>query len=740
MTRPDLPRRTSSVVLALATLTAGLAVVGLSGSPVAAAPSATTVAAADPIDPESLVLSRWMSQVSNVIGDRPLNKIVMPGSHDAGSWSITDTSGVCDTASEAQMARDYPEVAAAISITQAGSITEQLNAGSRHLDLRLCKQNGKWYTYHGGPLGGLFFDDPTTGQKGEINEIAEWIRDHPQEIVTIELRTSVPPDSDPSPKRDTAVNDYREAVELLGRSIGTSRMADKNKLSPTSTYHQFMAAGANVILLDTRRITDNAWAWPGGDDDASLVESRDSYVKNKDWGGLIEEALANPLSSDPAIDKISRTAINRNQEVLTTDLGDPNKFFTLSGNVDSTLAIPNALYDVVNHGMDYKPGGVPYMLYLARKHNYNLLEKLEGDWRHSDIARNTNIVQLDFVNMGGYRADGTVFGAGHMSRAIIANNTPTTAPGTLVGTERRTDGTWSAAEPLPGAHGALEFAGGERAVAAMPNGDVQFLAYGRDKHLYHNIRFADGSWQGWNRVNTNEMDNQLNGGPLALTSTPNGTLQALAVNRDGNLLHTLRRPDGTWQEVGWAGVWDGGKGVMKAKDVAVTGLPNNSVKVLVYGKDGAMRLTERYVNGVWEETGWRTMPGTGTAGTFAGKDLSITAMQDQSLQIAAVGLDGNVWHMTRTPQGVNSPWRTPQGASGRPMQATAVAIAATPDGSAQVLAVGADGNTWHTIRSANGEWSGFGAVRGTWNRMLGATSVKITSLPDGRTYSLVNAR
>ncbi|NEC20195.1 hypothetical protein [Streptomyces parvus] len=735
MTRHALSRRAASAVLALTTLTAGAALTGLSLSPAAAAPATGASATVDPIDPDSLILSRWMGQVDNVIGDRPLNEIVMPGSHDAGSWSITDKSGVCDTASEAKLAREHPQIAAAISITQLGTIKQQLEVGSRYLDLRLCKQNGKWYTYHGGPLGGLFFDDPATGRKGEINEIAEWLRNHPEEIVTIELRTSVPADQDPSDGRDTAAEDTREAVELLGRSIGTSRMADRGKLAPTSTYNQFVQAGANVVLIDTKNSTNNAWAWP-----SHQVESRNSYVENKDWGGLIKEALKNPGSSSPAIDLVSRTALKRNEEVLRTDTGDPNKFFTLSGNVDSTLAIPDAAADVVTNGMNYKPDGLAYMLYLAREHNFKLLEKLEGPWRHSDIARNTNIVQLDFINMGGYRANGKLLGSGGMSAAIIANNTPTAAPGTLLGAERLADGKWSGAQALPGAYGALEFAGGERSVAAMPNGDVHFTAYGNDKHLYHNVRLANGSWQGWNRVNSDAVDNKLNGGPLALAATPDGTLHVLSVDKGGNLLHTLRRPDGSWQDGGWGSVGDGGNGVMKAKDVAVTGLPNNSIKVLVYGKDGAMRLTERYANGEWEQRGWQVIPGVGNSKTFVGSDLSIAATPDHTLQIAAIGQDRNVWHMTQNRQSVNSGWGRPEWAPGKGMEATAVALAALPDGSSQLVAVGMDGNTWHTKRAADGRWTAFAGVSGPWKRPLAAKSVKIAGLPDGRSFTLVDAR
>lgn len=727
----------------LAAVTAGLTVTGLPGTataapgpaPVPASASAPPLAPADrAIDPNSLDLTRWMGQIRDVIGDRPLNKIVMPGSHDAGSWSITDKTGVCDTASQAGMARDHPQIAATISVTQKTPVKEQLDSGSRYLDLRLCKQDGKWYTYHGGPLGGLFFDDPATGRKGEINDIAAWIHDHPEEIVTIELRTSVPADADPSPERDTATEDHLEAVRLLGDKIGTSRMADRNKLSPTSTYDQFRTAGASVVLLDTRNRTDHPWMWPAD----ARMEGRNSYVENKDWGALVKERLKNPTSSDPALDLISRTALKRDHDVLTTDMGDPSKLFVLSGNIDSTLAVPDAAIKVVTHGMNYKPDGLPYMLYLAREHNIRLLEKLEGAWRPSFVAENTNVVQLDWIDMDGRRRNGTPIGSGDMSAAVIANNTPATAPGTLVGTERRTDGSWSAAHALPGAYASPEFAGGEQAVTALPDGSLQYLAYGLDRRMYHNVRGPNGVWQGWRRLNTDETDQRFTGGPLALAGTSDGRTHAVAVDKDGVLRHQVRLPDGSW--TGWAAPAGNDGGVFKAKDVAVTGTRDNSLMVLAYGRNGAMRLTERRADGSWDDAGGREVPGVGGAATFAGSDLSITALPNRSLQIAAVGQDGKVWHTTRDDALRYSPWSNPQWAPNDAMRATGVALTGLPDGSAQLLAVGMDGNAWHTVRSAGGTWAGFGAVRGPWGRVLGATGVKIAGLPDGRTYSVVNAR
>ncbi|WP_392894882.1 hypothetical protein [Streptomyces sp. LN699] len=55
-------------------------------------------------------LSTWMGGLRGTIGDRPLNRIVMPGSHDSVSWSITRNSGVCGFGDQADLARRFPSI------------------------------------------------------------------------------------------------------------------------------------------------------------------------------------------------------------------------------------------------------------------------------------------------------------------------------------------------------------------------------------------------------------------------------------------------------------------------------------------------------------------------------------------------------------------------------------------------------------------------------------------------------
>lgn len=130
---------------------------------------------------------------------------------------------------------------------------DQLERGARYFDLRLCKQGDKWFTYHGGPMGSQFLDAPDGRGgvvRGDVNQVAEWIRQHPKEIVIIRLSTAA------SPQTERA--DNTEAVNALGHALGggagNPALAD-DSLSPTSTYDPYMAAGRHVILIDDKDTT-----------------------------------------------------------------------------------------------------------------------------------------------------------------------------------------------------------------------------------------------------------------------------------------------------------------------------------------------------------------------------------------------------------------------------------------------------------------------------------------------------
>ncbi|MFD8954718.1 CHAP domain-containing protein [Streptomyces xanthophaeus] len=137
---------------------------------------------------------------------------------------------------------------------------------------------------------------------------------------------------------------------------------------------------------------------------------------------------------------------------------------------------------------------------------------------------------------------------------------------------RSVHGEWQGWHAVSGPGTAATFQGSNISVAGLPNGDAQFLATTADGTVHHNIRFANGEWQGWNKTAGYGGAPTFAASSIAITGTPNGDTQMLAVGNDGKAYHAARYSNGQWQ--GW---WNTGMGAQK---VAITGLPNGETQML----------------------------------------------------------------------------------------------------------------------------------------------------------------
>ncbi|MFB7037465.1 hypothetical protein [Streptomyces sp. NPDC056294] len=691
----------------------------------AAAPAAAVASAALPTRTAEITLDSWMEQLRGSVGDRPFNRIAMPGSHDSGSWSITRNSGMCPYGESADVARKWPALAASMSRTQSGSLTRQLEAGARYFDLRLCKVDGAWYTYHGGPRGGLFFDRTApdgTVTRGEVGEVADWIARHPREIVTVKLITAAP--------SETARADNQEALTLLANALGGGAgrpaLAD-DSLTPTSTYDQFMAAGKHVVLIDVRGDSGHRWTWR-----QSALSYRGSYVEvDKDWQDILKEVFL-PGTRQRNYDAVKR----RGDEVLGRAPGvHADELFVLQSIVDPTHSIPDAAVAQALGVLRLLSPTVAdnYLLTLSRELNSQLLGKLRQDWNHSDVAENMNIIMTDDVNQ-----NGAGVGAGELQREIVSRNLQVkTTPNTYYHTGLSPSGEWTPATALGGAGDSFRFSGGRQSIAPTPDGGLQALGIGLDGNVWHTVRYRDGSWQRWNVLPA--ADNKTPGfkaTDVSITAMPGGDAQLVAVGRDGLAYHNIRYADGGWQ--GWAAMPGPDNGLVRASRAAASGMPDGSTRVVAFGADGAMRLTTRAADGSWKP--WAKVPGVGSP-EFAGHDLAITAA-DREAQIVAVGLDGNIWHNVVRTDGSLQGWRTPPGDGTPTMAARAVAVAGAATGESRILAIGTDGNAYHSLRRANGTWEPFRPVPvGPSDRpAFPATTISIALHSGGSAQALIGAR
>ncbi|MFJ1937464.1 transglycosylase family protein [Kitasatospora sp. NPDC088160] len=137
---------------------------------------------------------------------------------------------------------------------------------------------------------------------------------------------------------------------------------------------------------------------------------------------------------------------------------------------------------------------------------------------------------------------------------------------------RSANGAWQGWNAVAGV-GAATFQAKDVAIAGMPNGDTQLLATGSDGKIYHSARYASGSWQDWNVVDGYAGAASFQSGSFAITGMPNGDAQLIAVGNDGVVYHNARYASGSWQ--GW---WSTSFGGQK---VAVAGLPDGSAQMVV---------------------------------------------------------------------------------------------------------------------------------------------------------------
>ncbi|MBD0672094.1 glycoside hydrolase domain-containing protein [Streptomyces sp. CBMA156] len=295
---------------------------------------------------------------------------------------------------------------------------------------------------------------------------------------------------------------------------------------------------------------------------------------------------------------------------------------------------------------------------------------------------------------------------------------------------RQSTGAWPGFGPLTG--GAGLFRGSEAAIAGLPGGSSQEVGLGLDGRLYHGVRAANGGWSGFAALPTDGMPT-TQARRAGIAGLPDGSSQVVAIGSDGNVYHETRFANGSWS--GFAPLPGVGTPTMAAGDVAIAGLPDGSTQLLAIGNDGNVYHKTRFADGSW--SGFAALPGVGTPTMAAGR-VAIAGLPDGSSQVLAIGNDGNVYHKTRFANGSWSGFAALPGVGTPTMAARTVGIAGLPDGSSQVAVIGNDGNLYHETRFGSGNWSGFTAVQGPAGVVtFPAQRAAIAGLPDGSSQLVV---
>lgn len=156
--------------------------------------------------------SNWMKYLPQ---DMPITEVNMPGSHDAGLYSTNHV---------------WPFM----FIAQSLSITDQLKAGARYLDIRVDAMENDLWVYHGSARGRDTRDDSVLTFDKVLDMCDEFLAENPDQFIIIqynaEARTM---DKDPEKtlfeqfcKKNNIVNYYQNGVnaeQATGGNVDTSK-------------------------------------------------------------------------------------------------------------------------------------------------------------------------------------------------------------------------------------------------------------------------------------------------------------------------------------------------------------------------------------------------------------------------------------------------------------------------------------------------------------------------------------
>ncbi len=173
------------------------------------------------------------------IHDTPLNRLVIPGSHDAGTYGFTTASPMSpDRTDLPAPARLFRCITSRFSKAQSFSLGKQCEAGARYFDLRAVPVGQKKYAFTHGQAEGDFL--------AGVYEILSFAHAHPQEIVILDI-TQLPLFSD----------DDHTYVTAQIKSMAGDRLASRAQFNGTSTVGAFWEQQKNVIVIYHASVDDD---------------------------------------------------------------------------------------------------------------------------------------------------------------------------------------------------------------------------------------------------------------------------------------------------------------------------------------------------------------------------------------------------------------------------------------------------------------------------------------------------
>ena len=236
----------------------------------------------------------------------------------------------------------------------------------------------------------------------------------------------------------------------------------------------------------------------------------------------------------------------------------------------------------------------------------------------------------------------------------------------------------------------------------------------RAGQMWHTMRNPLPGWPWWPWYVLIESQEQNDPGPFTAVSCAGvgGSLHVVGLSQDGQMWHTIRNEDGTWQR--FYGLIEGQEqnnpGPFTAVSCAgVIGgwgfIPQIFLHVVGLTQDGQLWHTIRKPDGSWQPK-YDPIPGqdaTGQDASRTGPFMTVScAGVGDLLQVVGLSPDGQMWHTILNRDGT---WLPTYGLieaqeQNNPGPFLDVSCAGVID-SLEVVGLSQDGQMWHTIRHPN---------------------------------------
>jgi hypothetical protein len=302
---------------------------------------------------------------------------------------------------------------------------------------------------------------------------------------------------------------------------------------------------------------------------------------------------------------------------------------------------------------------------------------------------------------------------------------------------RGADGAWTGFRALSGYQTTLPGDAKDVAVASMADGSAQVVVVGADDVAYHQIRYPDTNWSGFQPLSGLGTTVPAKAKAVSIAGRADGSAHVVIVGWDDRIYHQLRAADGTWSGFAALNGMDTPTPA-SGKEVAIATLPDGSAHLVIVGADDVVYHQLRSADGVW--SGFRPLAGNGTTLPAKGKRVSV-AGSAEGAHVLIVGWDDVVYHQLRAADGTWSGFAPLNGIDTTvPATAKDVAIGTHPDGTAQVLIIGNDDGMYHRVRSGT-SWTPFRLLTGTGGTTAAKGSrVSISGHSDNSAQVLVTGR